>query len=207
MRKLIAVVGGVVLLVAPVARAGGDGVDLLKDGLDGFDVRGTAAWSIEDGILTGKSGPGLKGSMLFTKASYADFELDCEFLGKGFKAGKHTSVPVENFDSGLFFRNRNKIQVQLGISRSLKKDMTGSLYVAGGGYKFKARDAAGRHKAGEWHKLKLRVQGDRIKVWLSDELVLEATTGDFPEPGPIGFQIHGGVQMEARFRNLQLVVL
>ena len=177
----------------------------LAQGLEAFEAPSENPWwTVKDGELVGRSDEKMKGSTLYTKETFGDFEAECSFNGKGFKDGPHGPALV-NFDSGLFFRNRDKIQVQWGVSRSLKKDMTGSLYVAGGGYKYATQKPAGEfHKPGEWNTMKLRVQGDAVQVWMNGEQVLDAKIDGQKDPGPIGVQLHGGVDMEVQVKDLKI---
>ncbi|MED5417307.1 MAG: DUF1080 domain-containing protein, partial [Verrucomicrobiota bacterium] len=68
-------------------------------------------WSVTDGTIVAKSGPKKRGSNLWTEKEYTDFNMSCEFRfdGKG--------------DSGVFLRDGGQ-QIQIGISGSLKRDMT-----------------------------------------------------------------------------------
>jgi hypothetical protein len=79
-------------------------------------------WNIEDGVLIGKNDPELTGSTLWTSEEYTDFILQLDFrFGPG------------SVDSGVFIHKESE-QIQIGISSSLKRDMTCSPYVAGKGY-------------------------------------------------------------------------
>ena len=79
-------------------------------------------WHAEDGLLKVRSGPKKQSSILWTEKAYANFVMQFEFkFGDGV------------VDSGIFVRDV-KEQIQLGISGSLKRDMTGSPYISGKGY-------------------------------------------------------------------------
>ena len=95
--------------------------------LDGWKIpEGNIWWSANDGILTAKSGPDKKGSILWTENEYKDFIIQADF-----KFGKGT------IDSGIFIRSE-KQQIQIGESGSLKRDMTCSPYIPGKGYPVEA---------------------------------------------------------------------
>ncbi|MGY8689161.1 MAG: 3-keto-disaccharide hydrolase, partial [Verrucomicrobiales bacterium] len=69
-------------------------------------------WKVEDGAIVCQSvSPELKGSSLWTEKEYKDFvvELEFKFDGKG--------------DTGVHLRTE-KQQIQIGISGSLKRDLT-----------------------------------------------------------------------------------
>jgi hypothetical protein len=59
--------------------------------------------------------------MLYTEKSYQDVVIECECRFNG------------EIDSGIMVRRdaagKKDIQMQIGVSRSLKKDMTGAFYI------------------------------------------------------------------------------
>jgi len=98
--------------------------------------------------------------------------------------------------------------VQIGVSRSLKVDMTGSIYYKG---KYppeaRAKGVDKLLKPGDWNTIRMEVKGKTTKVWLNGQHVL---TFDCPEeikPAPIGLQIHPGVVMKVEFKNLKVAEL
>src|SRR5699024_6811693 len=83
-------------------------------------------WTVKEEVLTARSGPERKGSILWTKKSYKNFIFQADFkMGEGV------------VDSGIFLREEN-LQIQIGISGSLKRDMTASPYIPGVGYPIEA---------------------------------------------------------------------
>lgn len=155
-----------------------------------------AGWyKAEDGILKIHSGPKKKGSILWTKKKYRDFVMEFEFrFGKGV------------VDTGIHIRN-GKEQIQLGISGSLKRDMTGSPYIAGKGYPVEAEGVKELLKAKDWNKMKIKAVGGQYTVWLQDKQVMTYHSDTAIEEGPIGIQLHGNRVMSADFRNLRLAVI
>ncbi|SVD75377.1 uncharacterized protein METZ01_LOCUS428231, partial [marine metagenome] len=78
-----------------------------------------------DGVLKVQSGPKKKGSILWTTKKYRNFVMEFDFrFGEGV------------VDSGVHVRNQD--QIQIGISGSLKRDMTCSPYIPGKGYPVEA---------------------------------------------------------------------
>jgi len=153
-------------------------------------------WEVKDGILVGHSDPNdpkKKGDVLYTEKSYKDVILDADCRWNG------------EIDSGFFFRKPD-LQVQIGISRSLKKDMTGSLY---GKDKYAGKEAKGVDKAlklGDWNHFKVEVKGNRWQVWLNGTEVLDWTDTKnlYKDAGPIGLQIHPGLEMKVEFKDLKV---
>src|SRR3954452_21700045 len=75
-------------------------------------------WKVVDGVLVGENEPAKKGNVLYTEKSYGDFALESD-----------VRFP-DNIDSGFIY-GKPELQVQIGVSRSLKVDMTGSIYYKG----------------------------------------------------------------------------
>ena len=155
-----------------------------------------AYWTVVDGVLVGASDERKQGSMLYTRKSYGDVivEGDVRFTGE--------------IDSGIMVR-RPEIQVQIGVSRSLKRDMTCSFYTGTYPEEARAPKAADLLVPGGWNRIRLEARSDTFTVWLNGQQVsrFHDTTGKYRSPGPIGLQIHGGVVMKVEFRNLRAAEL
>lgn len=173
----------------------GDPIFNGKD-LSGWKVpEGNIWWSVKDGAIVAKSGPNRKGSTLWTAKAYTDFEMECEFRfdGKG--------------DSGVYVRDSGQ-QIQIGISGSLKRDMTASPYISGKGYPVEAEEEPGVKgvknllKIDEWNRMKILAVGPKYDVWLNGRHVMTYTSENAKEEGPIGLQLHGNKVMTIDFRNL-----
>ena len=160
--------------------------------LDGWKVEGGEYWTVEDGVLTGESDDKKKNSLLWTEKEYTDFTLEAEFRFEG------------HVDSGFFLRNAND-QIQIGISGSLKRDMTGSPYIASKGkYPEEAEGVAKLLKEGEWNNMKITAKGKTYTVELNGRKVLEYESDTATEKGPVGLQVHPGLMMKIEFRDLKI---
>jgi hypothetical protein len=151
-------------------------------------------WKVADSVLVGENDEKQKGSMLYTEKAYLNFVLEAEVRWKG------------DIDSGFMFRTP-ELQLQIGISRSLKIDMTGSFYTGGAEKYPVAGRAKGLEKVlklGDWNKFKLEAVGNVFKVWLNGEKITEYEDPKYKDAGPIGLQIHPGVAMKVEFRNVAL---
>jgi hypothetical protein len=176
----------------------------LKPIFSGKDLKGWEApegnsavgwYKAEDGILKIHSGPKKKGSILWSKKKYQDFVMEFEFrFGEGV------------VDTGIHIRN-GKEQIQIGISGSLKRDMTGSPYIAGKGYPVEAEGVKELLKAKDWNKMKIKAVGGNYTVWLQGQQVMTYKSASAIAKGPIGIQLHGSRVMSADFRNLRLAEL
>ncbi|MGW8314056.1 MAG: 3-keto-disaccharide hydrolase [Bacteroidales bacterium] len=151
-------------------------------------------WRVENGLLVGENQDQLA-SILWTTGQYGDFELDLDYM-----------TPSGDYDSGVFLRGESH-QVQIGISRSLQKDMTGCIYAPideQGSYPAQTDKIKQYHHVGEWNHLKVILRGNRIQTFLNGEPFVDYMALRIPEKGPIGLQLHGGVHMVIKFRNIEL---
>jgi len=152
-------------------------------------------WSVYDEVLHAKSDSNKKGSILWTKKSYTDFVFETEFLfGEG------------TVDSGIFLRT-DKQQIQLGISGSLKRDMTGSPYIPGKGYPVEASRIQELLKLNDWNIIKVKAVKEVYTIWLNNVEILTYTSEDVPEKGPVGLQLHPQRDMEISFKNIKIAKL
>ncbi|MFK7787902.1 MAG: DUF1080 domain-containing protein [Phycisphaeraceae bacterium] len=154
-------------------------------------------WTLEDGVIVGEN-PGKKESNLWTEKEFGDYELIVVY--------KNVS-PGDHYDSGVYTRGKSH-QVQIGISGSLRVDLTGCIYCPvdkNGKYpqmpKDKVKEA---HKLGEWNKLHIVTQGKNIKTYLNGELINDYDAVKYPEKGKIGLQLHGGVHMKMQFKTVKI---
>lgn len=178
----------------------------LVSAFNGKDLKGWKAsgadafWTAADGVLTGVNEPDFKdykkGSMLTTEKSYQDVVIECECRFSG------------EIDSGIMVRKdaagKKDIQMQIGVSRSLKKDMTGAFYIGKYPEAGWAPKAATLLKAGEWNKFRFQAKGDTYTVWLNGEQISHYVDAGYPQAGPIGLQVHGGLKMKVEYRHISV---
>lgn len=149
-------------------------------------------WTVNEGVLLAKSDIDQTGSTLWTKKTYEDFAVRLEF-----KMGNGT------VDSGVFLRGENpeSPQIQIGISGSLKVDMTGSPYVPKQGYPKKA-EVENILQSKAWNTMTIIAEKNNYKVWLNNQMVLNYTLENASLEGPVGLQLHPGRTMEIEFREI-----
>jgi hypothetical protein len=165
--------------------------------LKGWRAEGNAAWSVANGELIGRQGPGGAAGDLFSEAQWADFELETEWTMR---------FPG---NSGVWFRvagPRTGYQADILDQSSHPGVLSGSLYCMGKAFIAENRDASSVNKDG-WNKLNIRAAGDQFVIVQNGKKVVDVRDGTFPGAGSVGFQIHAGKPfegMEARFRNIRL---
>jgi hypothetical protein len=175
----------------------------LKSILNDRDLTGWAApkgneqagwYKVEDGILKIRSGPKKRGSILWTEQKFRNFVTEFDFrFGEGI------------VDSGVHVRNKD--QIQIGISGSLKRDMTCSPYIPGKGYPVEAKNIKKLLKAKDWNTMRIQAIGKKYTVWLQGEEVMTYESGSAIAEGPIGIQLHGNRVMGIDYRNFKLAEL
>ncbi len=152
-------------------------------------------WKAENGILSVRSGPSRKGSTLWTEKRYTNFVMEFEFrFGQG------------TVDSGIFVRNSHE-QIQIGISGSLKRDMTASPYIVGKGYPVEAAGVKELLKQGHWNSMTIVAIGKNYSVWLNGVHVLSYDSVTAVEQGPVGIQLHANKDMSIDYRKITLAEL
>lgn len=159
-------------------------------------------WRVENGVLIGDNDEKLKGNVLHTERAYTNFVVELEVRWSG------------EIDSGVMMREP-EIQVQFGISRSLKKDMTGAFYLAKHPINPKVGYPEAGHtkgiekifKADDWNKFRIEARGDTFTVWLNGEQISQYTDARYAGGAPIGLQVHPGLKMKVEFRNIRAAAL
>jgi hypothetical protein len=91
--------------------------------LTNFKAEGSQAfWRVQGGVLIGENDEAKKGNYLWTEKEYKDFVIEFDVRWK--------TTTERGVDTGIEMR-KPKIQLQLGVSGSLRVDMTGCFYTGG----------------------------------------------------------------------------
>jgi hypothetical protein len=166
--------------------------------LTGWVVTHGGEWSVEGGILVGRNGanwstdPEVSGSWLRTEREYGDFILDLEYAIEG--------------NSGVFLRSaleKNpaftgyEMQIVSDHGRPPSKGSAGSLYDVVAATRNMSR------LAGEWNKVRILCEGERIQVIWNGELTLDFEEATRSRRGYIGLQNHDEKSV-VRFRNIRI---
>ncbi|HUR57230.1 MAG TPA: DUF1080 domain-containing protein [Opitutaceae bacterium] len=161
-----------------------------------------AFWRVEKGVLVGENDAALKGNYLWTEKEYRDFVIEFDVRWK--------TTTERGVDTGLEMR-KPKIQLQLGVSGSLRVDMSGSWYTGGKpAYPEigQAKDAKKLMKPeGEWNTFRIQAKGDTFTCWINGTKASEYTDAKFTGAAPLGLQIHPGAAMKCEYRNVKIAEL
>ena len=156
---------------------------------------GNIWWKIEDKVIKAKSGLNKKGTILWTEKEFDNYKVRLKFKFIG-----------GTIDSGIFMRGENHLnpQIQIGISGSLKRDMTGSPYVPKKGYPKEAIATASVLKMNDWNTIEAQAIGNNYKVWINEEYVMDYDLENANLNGPIGIQLHPNREMEIWFKDISI---
>ena len=165
--------------------------------LSGWDVHGTELWYVEDGLLVCESGPEEKYGYLSTEKYYDDFILTLEFKQEA------------NGNSGVFFRSTlegTKISGwQVEVAPPGKN--SGGIYESyGRGWLIKPKPEKDKAlKMGDWNKMKIKVEGDKVITWINGTRMISLTDQKLGDgKGSIALQIHSGGGIKVKWRNLKV---
>jgi len=193
-RILICTVAFAALSSALVAQEKFEPVFNGKD-LSGWKAPEKNVWYlVQDGILQLRSSEDKKGSVLWTEKEYENFVMELEF--------KFISGTI---DSGVHVKSDD--QIQIGISGSLKRDMTASPYIPGKGYPVEAEGVKELLKMDDWNQMRIEVRGTEYAVSLNGKKVMTYKSESGKAKGPIGLQLHGDRDMAIDYRNLKVCEL
>ncbi len=194
MKKNLLIISFLLFLTSFIAPQKKESLFNGKD-LTGWKVYGTEKWYVEDGQLVCESGPDKKYGYLATEKFYKNFDLTVEFRQEA------------NGNSGVFFRSTiegTKISGWQCEVAPRGRD-TGGIYESYGRGWLKQIDEEKENilKPGEWNKMRLRVDGDRVQTWLNGEPMVDFTDEKIGKAnGSIALQIHDGGGIKVRWRNL-----
>ena len=165
--------------------------------LDAWEQHGNAVWSVQDGVIDGKSGGGDHG-WLCTKKHYGDFTLELE-------------VKIDSGNSGVQIRSHFGSKGQM-VGYQIEVDPTerawsGGLYEQGrrGWLQNLTNNTPARKafKVGEWNKYRIECVGDSIKSWINGVPATDYIDSMDIE-GTIALQVHAGKTTHVQFRNIRL---
>jgi len=151
--------------------------------LAGWQPSGSASWNVKRGRIIARPESGGKGGVLWTKAEYEDYLLAVTFQAAW---PIHAGIWLRGAGSGQGLEQRARIEI---FEKPKPLAFTGSVLVQGKGLALVnlREDLVDREG---WNTLSVRVEGDRIQVWLNgEEIGVVRVTG--PAKGKIGLYIEG----------------
>lgn len=168
--------------------------------LEGWIIHGTEKWYVEKGELICESGPDAEYGYLSTETYYDDFDLSLEFKQEA------------DGNSGVFFRSTLEGTKITGWQAEVAPPglHTGGIYESyGRGWLIQPDIGKDESlKMGEWNRMRIVVQGDRVQTFLNGEPMVDFSDAKIGQgKGAIALQIHSGGGIKVRWRNLMIKTL
>ncbi|MFG2352105.1 ThuA domain-containing protein [Streptomyces sp. NPDC048521] len=169
------------------------------DSLDGWQQAGPGSFTLsDDGTLTSSGGMGL---LWYAGRSFGSYSLKLDWKMAGDdNSGVFVGFPPSD-DPWSAVDNGYEIQID---ATDVPEKTTGSVYG------FRSADLKKRDRAlnppGEWNTYEIRVEGERLRVWLNGVKINDFTNTDPARSltdGHIGLQNHG-TDDEVSFRNVRI---
>ena len=165
--------------------------------LDGWKIHGTERWYVQDGDLICESGPDSKYGYLATTDTFEDFILHLRFKQEA------------DGNSGVFFRSSLEDTKISGwqVEVAPPGNDSGGIYESyGRGWLWQIPDDRENILLENvWNDLVIKVVGDRVMVWLNNELMTDLTDKKIGEAnGVIALQIHDGGGIKVRWNDIYI---
>ena len=167
--------------------------------LSGWDVMPGGEWKVEDGILVGTSPESdERHGILITQKEYDDFKLRVVY-----KANQG--------NSGVYFRVEkvgepyNVAGFQAEID---PENDAGGLYETSGRAWVVQPDSADVerwYKPNEWNEMVVIAKGKDVTVYVNGQKSAELKNDPGRERGYIGVQLHGNMDMDVRFKDIEII--
>ena len=189
--------------------------------LDGWvHLNGAHRYTVEDGVIVGRTVPGSPNSFLCTKSEFGDFELELDVMVDSItNSGIQIRSKVRPFTIGEGYDNRagrvNGPQVEMQRNRKQGTPTTGLIYgeaLGTGWLSSEEKIQNGHHHLYNdgWNKLRIVAKGARIQTWVNGNQVEDLTNEEVYEThsrGFIGLQMHGmedGKLYTMRWKNIRI---
>ncbi len=168
--------------------------------LDGWKTIGGGEWAVKDGTIRGTSSQGeARHGLLISDETFENLAIRLKF-----KANQG--------NSGLYFRcveggNAGVLGLQAEITPA---EDVGGLYETGGrGWIAKpdAKTVAKALKPNDWNEMSVVALGNRVVVFLNGQRMSEISDEKGRTTGHIALQLHGGQDMDVRFKDIEMLNL
>ncbi|MFF5496488.1 ThuA domain-containing protein [Streptomyces aquilus] len=167
--------------------------------LDGWQQAGPGSFTLsDDGTLTSSGGMGM---LWYAASGFTSYSLKLDWKMEGDdNSGVFVGFPPSD-DPWSAVNNGYEIQID---ATDVPEKTTGSVYG------FRSADLKKRDRAlnppGEWNTYEIRVEGERLRVWLNGVKINDFTNTDPARSlrdGHIGIQNHGADD-QVSFRNVRI---
>ncbi|MHC4573726.1 MAG: family 16 glycoside hydrolase [Planctomycetota bacterium] len=159
---------------------------------DNWRVSGKASWKIERSSIVATAGSKGRGGDLWTRQAFTDYLLSVTF---------QATWPIH---AGIWLRGADGPRIEIFESRK-PKAFTGSVRAADEGPAL-LNPRSDLEDRESWNTISVKVQGDRLQVWLNGEEVGTVRVKG-PKKGKIGLHLESGPTYKAAQLRVREVLL
>jgi serine/threonine protein kinase len=165
--------------------------------LNGWKVIGVAGWTVENGVLVGKTAEANTKGWLMSEAEFSDYELELEYK---LSSGSNSGLFPRAFPTGNV-SGKDFVEIQLLDDNDPSfvpfppDKKTGSIF---------ARFAPVTTPVvppNQWHRVKMALRGQNLSLTINDVVMLKQGLPDLPLTGHIGLQLY---PTQVEFRNVRI---
>ncbi len=153
-------------------------------------------WSVQEGMIVGKSSGLKENEFLVSDLLVGDFKLTLEVM------------LVENKgNSGVQFRSQARADGSVeGYQADIGEGWWGKLYEEHGRALLWDKSGEAHVKLGQWNTYEIEAVGSQITTRINGATCVDLNDADGRREGIFALQLHSGGPTEVRFRNLKLTV-
>lgn len=173
-------------------------VERLWDGrtLEGWKGDGVS-WSVQNGVLIGKTAGLARNEFLISEYELGDFRLEVD-----------VQLVDDAGNSGIQFRSQELPEREvMGYQADIGPGWWGKLYEEHRRGLLVSSFDASHFVPGAWHRYQIEARGARVRTWLDGQLCVDLEDPDGLKRGVLAFQLHSGPATELRVRNLRVEIL
>ena len=169
------------------------------ENLDGWSTLPGGEWKVEDGIIVGISpASDARHGILISQKEYDDFKLRVVYKANEGNSGLY--FRVEKVDKAY---NVEGFQAEIDPTKD-----AGGLYETGGRawvVQPDPEDVTRWYKPNAWNEMVVIAKGKDVVVYVNGEKTAEVTDDPGREKGYIGVQLHGNMDMDVRFKDIEII--
>lgn len=174
---------------------------LIGDSLAGWQRRGGGEWTLEDGVLRGRSSKDeSQHGHLATEKTYDDFAIRLQYRAHQGNSGLYFRAELTDGNPGI-----RGFQAEIDPEKD-----AGGLYETGGrGWVVKPspEQVAKWYRPNAWNEMSVIALGDRVAVHVNGHLTAELKNDSGRRSGHIALQLHGGQDMDIEIRDIEVLPL
>lgn len=168
--------------------------------MQGWTATPGGKWELVDGVLRGTS-PASEGrhGILLSDRELGDFTVRFQF--RALKGNSGFYFRVAKVDHAVAVKGF-QAEVEPGNATGGLYETLGRAWVA----RSDAKKMEEIYEGGEWAEMVVSAHGGRVAVFVNGQKTVELEDDPGARKGHLGFQLHGGQEMEVEFKEIEMLV-